>query len=245
MSEPSSATRPTLPRVSILIPVFNEEAILHAAVVELLDRLRDVDWPFELVLAENGSTDGTASIAAELHHRFDAVRVLHIDEPNYGAALRAAILAARGEFVICDEIDLCDTDFHRQALELLEAGEVDLVVGSKSMPGAVDDRPAMRRLGTLVINGMLRATLGFRGTDTHGLKAFRRTPLVEITRQCLVDRDLFASELVIRSERAGLRIREIPVHVLEMRPPSVGLVRRVPGVLRNLAKLVVAIRIKG
>ena len=61
----------------------------------------------------------------------------------------------------------------------------------------------------------------------------------------MVDRHLFASELVIRAQRAGLGIREIPVRVLEKRPPSVGLVRRVPGVLRNLAKLVVAIRIKG
>jgi hypothetical protein len=92
---------------------------------------------------------------------------------------------------------------------------------------------------------MLRAALGFRGTDTHGLKAFRRSRLLDVARSCVVDRDLFASEFVIRAERAGIRIREIPVNVLEKRPPSINLFRRVPNVLLNLGRLVVAIRFKG
>jgi len=95
-----------------------------------------------------------------------------------------------------------------------------------------------------VINGMLRVALGFEGTDTHGLKAFRREAVQPIARTCLVDRDLFASELVIRAGRAGLGIREIPIRVLEKRPPTVGLARRVPNVLKNLVELFIAIRIK-
>ena len=92
---------------------------------------------------------------------------------------------------------------------------------------------------------MLRVSLGFKGTDTHGLKAFRRTALVDVARSCLVDKDLFASEFVIRAERGGVRVYEIPVRVLEKRPPSVGLAKRVPNVLKSLAKLFIAIRIKG
>jgi len=61
----------------------------------------------------------------------------------------------------------------------------------------------------------------------------------------LVDKDLFASELVIRAERGGVRMLEIPVRVLEKRPPSIGLSRRVPNVLKNLARLFIAIRIRG
>jgi hypothetical protein len=146
--------------------------------------------------------------------------------------------------VICDEIDLCDTDFYERAVALLQDPSVDFVVGSKVMEGAMDERPFFRHLGTIVINGMLRVALGFKGTDTHGLKAFRRAPVQPIARACLVDRDLFASELVIRSELAGLGVREIPVRVLEKRPPTIGLARRVPNVLKNLLKLFIAIRIK-
>ncbi len=230
------------PYVSIVIPVYNEEAILHAAIVDLIDRLADFAKPYEIVIAENGSTDATVDIAAELGTRFGQVRSRHTNEPKYGKALRDGILDAKGDIVICEEIDLCDVDFLKQALHLLETEPVDLVVGSKAMKGASDQRPLYRRLGTRVINGLLRLALGFRGTDTHGLKAFRRRKLQPIAEACLVDRDLFASELVIRAQRAGLDVREIPVRVLEMRPPTVGLVRRVPNVLKNLAKLFIAIR---
>jgi glycosyltransferase involved in cell wall biosynthesis len=234
-----------LPRVSIVIPIYNEEAILHAAVVDLIDLLSEFDWPYEIILAENGSADATVAIAQQLAERFPSVRTFSYGRPNYGAALKAGILEARGEFVICDEIDLCDIDFYRRALAMLETNEADLVVGSKAMAGASDERPVLRRVGTHVMNGMLRATLGFRGTDTHGLKAFRRAPLTEIARACLVDRDLFASEFVIRAERGGIRVAEIPVRVLEKRAPSIHLFRRVPNVMKNLFRLFVAIRIQG
>jgi glycosyltransferase involved in cell wall biosynthesis len=234
------------PRISIVIPVYNEEAILEAAVKDLLDRLERFGTPFELILAENGSKDRTVALAEELSARFPEVRTFSLGEPNYGKALKRGIQLARGEIVICDEIDLCDTDFYTRALALLDAYEADLVVGSKVLDSSSDERPFMRHFATLVINGMLRVSLGFKGTDTHGLKAFRRSSLEPVVERCIVDKDLFASELVIRAERSNsVRIREIPVRVLEKRPPSIHLFRRVPNVLKGIARLVVAIRIKG
>ncbi|MET0343414.1 MAG: glycosyltransferase [Polyangiales bacterium] len=234
------------PRISIVIPVYNEEAILEAAVKDLLDRLGRFEPSFELILAENGSKDRTVELAEELSARFSEVRTFSLGEPNYGKALKRGILEARGEMVVCDEIDLCDTDFYARALALLDAREADLVVGSKVLDSSSDERPLLRHVATLVINGMLRVSLGFKGTDTHGLKAFRRASLVPVVERCIVDKDLFASELVIRAERTSeVRVREIPVRVLEKRPPSIHLFRRVPNVLKGIARLVVAIRIKG
>jgi glycosyltransferase involved in cell wall biosynthesis len=241
MTSPSTEA----PRVSIVIPIYNEEAILEAAVKDLIDRLIPFGFSYELVLAENGSKDQTVAIAHELATRFPQVRSFSLGEPNYGKALRRGILEARGEIVICDEIDLCDTDFYRRALSALDAGGTDLVVGSKVLDESSDQRPAMRHLATLVVNGLLRVMLGFKGTDTHGLKAFRRAALVEVVERCIIDKDLFASELVIRAERSGtVRVTEIPVRVLEKRPPSIHLFRRVPNVLKGIARLVVAIRFK-
>lgn len=233
------------PHVTIVIPVYNEEPILQTAVVDLLDRLRDVPYRYEIVLAENGSRDATVAIAESLAARFPEVHTFSFGEPNYGGALKRGILEARGEYVICDEIDLCDVDFHRRALAILEAGEADLVVGSKAMKGASDERPIMRRAATRVLNGLLRISLGFTGTDTHGLKAFRRAAVQPVASHCVVDKDIFASELVIRAEREGVRVREIPVRVLEKRVPSIHLFRRVPNVIKNIGRLVYAIRIKG
>jgi glycosyltransferase involved in cell wall biosynthesis len=236
------------PKVSILIPIYNEQTILRSSVIDLIDRLKAFDLDYELLLAENGSVDATVSICEELAQRFSNVRFFSVGSPgngNYGQALREAILDARGEFVFCDEIDLCDTDFYARALAILGSGEAALVIGSKLAEGARDERPLLRHAGSLVINGMLRVALGFKGTDTHGLKAFRREPLLPIARACVVDRDLFASEFVIRAERAGIAIREIPVRIKEKRAPSVHLLKRVPNVLQNLGKLVYAIRWKG
>jgi len=232
------------PEISVVIPIYNEEAILAASVAELLRGFAAAGLDsFEIVLAENGSRDGTRALAARLASEHPQLRTFSCATPNYGAALRQGIEGARGELVICEEIDLCDLDFHRRALALLRAGEADLVVGSKAMRGAQDRRPAGRRAATRVYNGLLRLTLGFTGTDTHGLKAFRRAALLPVVGRCIVGHDVFASELVIRAEREGLRVREIPVELVEKRAPSVHLLRRVPKVLHNLLRLMTAIHL--
>jgi hypothetical protein len=90
----------------------------------------------------------------------------------------------------------------------------------------------------------LWAAVGFEGTDTHGLKAMKRRAILPVVAACVVDQDLFASELVIRAGRAGLRLVEIPIELEEQRSSPVHLVRRVPRVLRDLGRLVVAVRLE-
>jgi len=233
------------PEISIVIPVYNEEGILHSAVVDLRERLAPFGWAYEIVLAENGSRDRTLAIARELGEKYPEVRFISAGEPNYGKALRMGILAAQGELVLADEIDLCDTDFHRRAVELLQQDRADLVIGSKLIGGAEDERPLFRHAASLFYTGILRLVLGFRGTDTHGLKGFRRDLLVPVVEACVVDKDVFASELVIRAYRRDLRVLEIPTRVLEKRPPSINLMKRVPNVLKSLVKLTWAVRVKG
>lgn len=229
--------KPELPEVSIVIPVFDEEGILHASIIDLHERLGPHGLRYEVLLAENGSSDGTVGVARDLAAKLPEVRWLSLGEPNYGAALRRGIEEARGTFVVCEEIDLGDVDFLVRALAILRSGERDLVIGSKLSRGARDERPPFRHAASVLYSGLLRRTLGFRGTDTHGLKAFRREALLPIVRECLVDKDVFASELVLRAERAGVPMVDIPVRVKEKRPPSVGLLRRVPGVLSRVARL--------
>jgi len=234
------------PEITVVIPVYNEEQILAGAVADLRAGLvaLEPNLSFEILLAENGSSDATVEIAAALAEDHPEVSYFSLGEPNYGAALRRGILEARGLFVMCDEIDLCDLDFHARALHLLRSGEVDLVVGSKAMSGAADQRPFVRRMATLTINGLLRLLLDFRGTDTHGLKAFRRDALEATARRCVVDKDLFASEFVIRAQREFIRGVEIPISIEEKRPPSIQLANRVPRVLRDLARLFYVIRLR-
>lgn len=223
-------------KLSVVIPVFNEEAILETAVRGLVSKLDQENFGYELILAENGSTDATLAIAERLAGELPHIRVMHGDAPNYGRALRRGIEEARGELVVCDEIDLGDMDFYRRSIAMLDGG-IDLVVGSKRHPESDDSRPLLRKAGTAVITSLLRLSVGFKGTDTHGLKAFRRSALMPIVSQCVVEHDLFASELVVRASRANVESREIPLRVREIRPPSIHLVQRVPRVLKNLVRL--------
>jgi glycosyltransferase involved in cell wall biosynthesis len=230
------------PHVSIVIPVYNEEGILRGSVLELREKLRPFGFSYELVLCENGSRDRTVEIGKEIEADFPEVRMISIGQPNYGLAMKTGILAARGDMVICDEIDLCDTEFYARALALLERTDTDLVVGSKAMVGSNDQRPWMRRVGTRMYNGLLRAVCNYRGTDTHGLKAFKREVLLETAERCVLDRDVFASEFVIRAHREKKKVVEIPFAVHEKRPPSINILNRVPHVIKSVAKLAVSVR---
>lgn len=244
----STDTTATSPDFSIVIPVYNEEGILSASIADLVGKLADSEKlagdSYEIILSANGCRDRTVDIARGLQEKYPGITVLQSDEPNYGAALRAGIKAARGRFVICDEIDLCDVDFYERALYRLREEGYDLVVGSKRMERSFDKRPPYRRAASSVINWLLWLTTGFEGTDTHGLKAFNRERLLEVVDKCVVDRDMFASEFVIRVHRSGFRSTEIPLEVIEKRPPSVRLTKRVPAVLRQLGTLAWVIRVK-
>jgi glycosyltransferase involved in cell wall biosynthesis len=234
-----------VPSVTVVVPVYNEAKILPQAAAELAAELDASGWDYEVIFAENGSRDETPAILEDLAKTFPRIRDLHEGEPNYGRALKHGILEAKGTYVICDEIDLLDADFHRNALAVLQSGQADMVVGSKAAKGAHDERPFVRRMGTLVVNGMLRLALDYRGTDTHGLKAFRREALIPVAQACLVERDMFASEFVVRAYRMGVKVVEIPVAIKEKRRPSVHLFKRVPNVLKNMGRLFWIIRVKG
>lgn len=235
---------PSSPHLSVVIPVYNEEGIVRDACLELMARLDERGLDYELLLSENGSKDRTVEILRQLAAERPQVRFLHCDEPNYGLALKRGILEARGDYVVADEIDLCDVRFYERALPILDAGGADMVVGSKRAPGSHDHRPAYRRLATALHNTLLRVALGFRGTDTHGVKAFVRERIAPTTERCVVDKDVFASELVLRAGLEGKRVVEIPIDLAEKRPPSIALLKRVPNVLRQIVRLVWVLRVQ-
>jgi glycosyltransferase involved in cell wall biosynthesis len=223
------------PQLSILIPVYNEAEILERAVRALTQELAKHPWSYELILCENGSRDRTREIGAELATQLPRLAILSYPEPNYGGALREGMRKAKGEILVCYEIDFWDVDFLLQALPRLEHD--DIVIGSKRAAGAKDNRPFIRRLATRVFNLLLHVLLGFKGTDTHGLKALRRRSVTDIVEVCETDRDVFVTELIVRAQYLGLAISEIPIAVHEIRPAPINIYRRVPKALRQVLRL--------
>ena len=228
--------------LSVVMPAHNEEELLDKAVHAVVDGLRDRGRTFEVVVVENGSQDRTGQIAAALAEDVAEVRAMAWPEPDYGRALRAGFLAARGEVVVNFDVDYTDLAFLDAAVAgvAAEGGPV-IVVGSKRGAGAHDERAAPRRLVTAVFSLVLRYGFGLRVSDTHGMKALRRRPLLPLVEACRFGTDLFDTELVLRTERAGLRTAELPVTAEELRPSRTPIARRIPRTLAGLVRLRIAL----
>ena len=240
MDGPPSET--AAPLLTVVMPAHNEAEFLDASVAEVSDGLDARGLDYEIIVVENGSSDGTAALAEKLAAERPRVHALSFPSPDYGAALRTGFLAARGEVVVNFDVDYFDLEFLDAAAALMRGpGAPAVVVGSKRNEGSVDTRAPGRKLVTTVFSTILRVGFGLRVSDTHGVKALRRAellPLVEVSR---FGTDLFDTELILRAERAGLRTVEIPVVVEERRPSRTSILRRVPRSIAGLARLRVAL----
>jgi glycosyltransferase involved in cell wall biosynthesis len=221
------------PTFSIVVPVYNEAEFIPRALPALVNELEDLGETYRVLIIENGSTDGTARAAIEAATGFP-VTILSLEQADYGAAMRHGFLAADGDWVVNFDIDYFSGEFLGRVLLL---DDVDLVIASKRDRESVDRRPIVRRVATLVFNIMLRTILRSRVSDTHGMKAFRRDLVSSITPSVVSRKDLFDTELVVRAERAGYRIQEVPVVVEEMRVTRSSLVKRVPRTIRGLLRI--------
>ncbi|MGD2042546.1 MAG: glycosyltransferase family 2 protein [Acidimicrobiia bacterium] len=222
------------PSLSIVVPVYNEADFIPRALPKLIATVEEVGAPYTILIVENGSSDGTADAARA--ERGDAnVVVESLPSADYGAAMRHGFLAAKGDWVVNFDIDYFSAAFLHQLLSQPE--NVDLVIGSKRDPGSEDRRPLIRRIATRVFNLMLTVILGSKVSDTHGMKGFRRELVADVAPHVVSTKDLFDTELVVRAERAGYSIVEVPVVVEEMRTARSSLIRRAPRTIVGLIRM--------
>lgn len=163
------------------------------------------------------------------------MRVISRPEPDYGAAMRQGFLEAEGTWVVNFDIDYFSAEFLRSVLS--QPDDVDLVIASKRDPASDDRRSPLRRAATFVFNLLLRTILSSSVSDTHGMKGFRSALIADLTPQVVSTQDLFDTELVIRAERAGYTIVEVPVTVEELRTAKSSLIKRAPRTVLGLLKI--------
>ncbi len=220
------------------MPAHNEQDYLELAIKGMIDGLGSRGLTFEVIVCENGSTDATAEIAVALSCQYRQVRNLSLPEADYGRALQAGFEAASGDVVVNFDVDFIDLDFLDAALALRTSSTSPaVVVASKRSIGARDTRTLGRRLVTTVFAITLKLMFRLTVSDTHGMKLLSRAELVPIVQDCQFGRDLFDTEMILRAERAGLTVAELPVTVRDTRPSRTSVLTRIPRSMAGLVRL--------
>jgi glycosyltransferase involved in cell wall biosynthesis len=220
--------------VSIVIPVHNEETILRETVEHIVGGLRRTHLEsFEIILSENGSADATRRIADELAREVPEVGVIVLERPDYGAALKAGFVAARGRFIVNFDADYFDLNFLAKAMST----DADIVIAAKGLLGSHDTRVLTRRVISRGFGWIVRHLLGVHVMETHGMKLFRRDAVSSLVSDVQSTQDLFDTELIARAEWAGLRIAQVPIRTEELRHSRTGILRRVPRTIWGLVKM--------
>jgi glycosyltransferase involved in cell wall biosynthesis len=230
----------TAPLVEIVVPVYNEHAVLTTS-IERLHAYLSEEFPFSwrIVIADNASTDDTLAIAHGLADALPGVDVLHLPRNGRGRALRAAWSSSDSKIVAYMDVDL-STDL-RALLPLvapLLSGHSDLAIGTRLAPGAHVSRSAKREFISRSYNHLLRGALRARFSDAQcGFKAVR----TEVARDLLPaigdDAWFFDTELLVVAQRRGLRIHEVPVDWVEDPDSRVDIAATAWGDLRGVARL--------
>jgi glycosyltransferase involved in cell wall biosynthesis len=206
------------PPVSVVIPVFNEEAVLMANAEALASHFDDVvgsgNWLY--IFVNNGSSDGTSALLGQIVAHWPLSQVLDLKQPNYGGALKTGLRAATTKWVYMLDIEQWDLPFMTWAW--CNRHQYDLFIASKRADPTLNFQRPYRKCLSAGLNALLQLLFGYSGTDTHGPKLINRESLEEIIAKCELDRGQLDTELVLRAIRGTKRVVEVPVEYRESRP---------------------------
>jgi len=193
--------------LTVVLPCLNEAETLATCITKAQQSMKELQIDGEVLVADNGSTDGSQQIAREL-----GARVIDVPVKGYGSALLGGIAAARSEFVVmADADDSYDLSRLGPFVDGLRGG-ADLVMGNRFLGGiARGAMPKLNRyLGNPVLTKVGRLLFRSPSGDFHcGMRAFRRSSIMSLgLRTAGME---FASEMVVRATLAKLRIVEVPV----------------------------------
>jgi glycosyltransferase involved in cell wall biosynthesis len=206
LTDSRKAAADTPVELTILLPCLNEAETVSLCVQKAVSFLLLHNVNGEVLVADNGSTDGSPALA-----RAAGARIVHVPEPGYGSALMAGIKAARGRFVIMgDADDSYDLTALMPFLTRLREG-ADLVMGNRFKGGiAPGAMPRLHRyLGNPVLSFIGRLFFHSKIRDFHcGLRGFNRSRIIDVGLQATGME--FASEMVVRATLSGYRVEQVP-----------------------------------
>jgi len=197
----------------VVLPAHNEVQSLKRAAEETMDFLKRMGRDFEVVIAEDGSTDGTAQLAENIAASDPRIKcICHGDRLGRGRALTEAFKRSEGSVLVYMDVDLAtELRFLEPLIEAVVEG-YDMATGSRALPQSRVSRSMKRGVASLMYNSFVRLMLG---SDIHdhqcGFKAFRRGSLFKVLDKVRANHWFWDTEVLVLASRSGLSIKEIPV----------------------------------
>jgi glycosyltransferase involved in cell wall biosynthesis len=212
MTAPNSSGKAV--QVSAVLPAYNEVEYLQPAVEKTIQALNIFADSYEVIIAEDGSTDGTSERAEELAQKNSVVRHIHREKRlGRGTALNNAFKQSSGEVLVYMDLDLAtDIKYLKPLVEAITVEGYDFSTGSRMLPESKAERTMGRSLSSKTYNFLVRHMLGSKLRDHQcGFKAFKREPLMTLLDKVEATHWFWDTEIMVRAHRQGFKIKEIAV----------------------------------
>ncbi len=224
--------------VSLVIPAYNESAIIQDTIRAASDKLAELAEEYEVLIVDDGSTDGMDRLVREWgdpHVRLERYTPNH----GKGRAVRTGMLAAQGDIILCTDADLAyGVEIFSLILERFQEGDADLVIGSRRMEGeGYQNYPPLRILMSKCFGLLSRVVSGLSYDTQCGIKGYRRQAARDIFSRCTADGFSFDFEVLMRSDRMGLKVEQIPVSVINFRASKVNVVKDSARMFRDVFRI--------
>jgi len=228
--------------VSVVCPAYNEAGTIEDTVRSVVETLSSFLPPqsFEVIVAEDGCDDRTPEIATRLSEGDDRIRHIHSDERlGRGAALSYAFERARGTVLVYLDTDMATDMQHLEELvEAVRTRDYDFATGSRWLPESQANRPVKRGVPSLCYNALVRIVLRSELQDHQcGFKAFDRAALEALLPNVQDDHWFWDTEVLVKAQYRGHRIKEFPVNWTPQEDSKVDLVRDVFGMGSQILRM--------
>lgn len=229
-------------KISLCIPMYNENSIIADTAKTLSEYMEKTFEDYEILFSNDGSRDGCDKTVEALG--LPNVRVVgYPDNKGKGCAVRTAMLVADGDVVMFTDADLAyGTDVIKRVYDaFVENPDADIVIGSRNLSAdGYEGYTAIRKLASKIYIKVLCLTGGFKLSDSQcGCKAFRSDAVKQIFPRCEVNGFAFDFEAILWSVKLNLKIKEIPVKIINHRESKVNVFKdtfKMLGDLRRMKK---------
>jgi hypothetical protein len=201
-------------QVSLILPAHNEAIRIEEAVNQTAKALNEITSSFEIIIAEDGSDDGTDQIAKKLAMEHSYIKHLHSEfRMGKGGALSRAFKSANGDILCFIDVDLATGMIHlKELIYSISVEGYDFSIGSRMIPGSDTKRSLKRGVASKGFKFLVRTVLSSNIYDHQcGFKAFKREPLFNLLDRVQDKSWFWDAELLVLAQRHGYKVKEFPV----------------------------------